>query len=193
MSARWLVVLSVGCASLACLRGPDEPLPIDTLPIDTLPIDTAPAAPTEGWAPEGPGLPEPDRGKRGKRHRLPPPDTRPDRPDRDRQNRGGIERIDQQTWKIERRKIREWSADPDTLGAHAEKGGGGYKLERVEPGSDAAALGVRTGDVLRKVNGKSLKDANPMDLWLELKGQSKFEVQIERGGEPRTHQYKIVD
>jgi hypothetical protein len=191
MRGRWLVVLSVGLASLACLRGANEPELIDT-------AAEAPAPPTEGWAPGGPELPERKRKKRGKqRDRFPPPDTRPNprEPERDRQ-RGqddGIENVGEKSWEVERRKLRAWTADPSTLGAHAEKGFGGYRLESVKQGSDAAELGVRTGDVLRKVNGKSLKDADPMDLWLELKGQSRFEVQLERAGEPRTHHYKIVD
>jgi hypothetical protein len=212
MRAGWLAVLAVGLGSLACLRGADDAEPIDTGP-EVFPV------PSEGWTPGGPAIPEPDRrrerkgqpgrgkqgeGKRGKRdrERFPPPDTRPSpRPDppaapgRDRQ-RGqddGIEFIGQETWEVERSKLREWTSDPSSVGAHAEKASGGYRLESVREGSDASELGVRTGDVLRKVNGKSLKDADPVDLWLQLKSQTRFEVQLERGGEPRTHHYKIVD
>ncbi len=70
----------------------------------------------------------------------------------------------------------------------------GYKLIGVRPGSIYRAMGIRSGDVVLKVNGKALDSPEAsFAVYESLKTTDKVELLLSRRGKNRTHTYHIVE
>lgn len=70
----------------------------------------------------------------------------------------------------------------------------GYKLIGVRPGSIYRALGIRSGDVVLKVNGKALNSVEAsFAVYESLKTTDKIELLLSRRGRERTHTYVLVE
>ncbi len=68
----------------------------------------------------------------------------------------------------------------------------GFKLIGVRPGSLYRALGIRSGDVIQRVNGQDIDSPNKaMMLFEELRTNKQIGLDIERRGQKRTLQYDI--
>ena len=68
----------------------------------------------------------------------------------------------------------------------------GFKLVGVRPGSLYRAIGVRSGDVIKSVNGKPIDSPNKaLDLFEKLKNSSHISLDIERRGQPKQLSYTI--
>ena len=68
----------------------------------------------------------------------------------------------------------------------------GYKLVGVRPGSLFRALGVRSGDVIKSVNGTTIDSpSKALGLFEKLKTQSNVSLEIERRGQPKELSYTI--
>ena len=59
----------------------------------------------------------------------------------------------------------------------------GFRAHWVKEGSLVAALGLKSGDVLLKVNGVSLDGREAMSLFQQLPTTRRFEVEFERNGQ----------
>ena len=71
--------------------------------------------------------------------------------------------------------------------------GGGWRLINVKSGSLFSKLGLRRGDVLLTVNGKTIDAQSAMETLNALKGESNFEVKLERRREEQSFKYEIVE
>ena len=70
----------------------------------------------------------------------------------------------------------------------------GYRLIRVRPYNILYKMGARSGDIVKRVNGKALDSTEKlMQMWTSLKTESKITVDLERGGKVMTFDYSITD
>jgi len=68
----------------------------------------------------------------------------------------------------------------------------GFKLIGVRPNSLYRAIGIRSGDVVKSVNGAELNSPNKaITLFEELKNQAKITVDVERGGRAMQLLYQV--
>jgi general secretion pathway protein C len=68
----------------------------------------------------------------------------------------------------------------------------GFKLIGVRPNSLYRAIGIRSGDIVKGVNGSELDSPNKaIKLFDELKNESSITVDVERGGRPMQLFYKV--
>jgi general secretion pathway protein C len=59
----------------------------------------------------------------------------------------------------------------------------GFRAHWVKEGSLLASLGLKSGDVLLKVNGFSLNSRDTMSLFQQLHTTRRFEIELERNGQ----------
>ncbi len=72
--------------------------------------------------------------------------------------------------------------------------GGGFHLAAVRPGSYLESLGLRTGDVVRRIDGRpinSVDDAARACAWLRVADH--FTVEVVRNGAPVQLRFQIAD
>jgi general secretion pathway protein C len=73
--------------------------------------------------------------------------------------------------------------------------GGGFLVREIQPGSVYEKLGVRTGDVIRSVNGQPINNMDEvMKLYQQLGGIDKLgsvAIEVTRGGRTESLQYNI--
>ncbi len=68
----------------------------------------------------------------------------------------------------------------------------GFKLVGVRPGSLYRAIGIRSGDIVKSVNGTAIDSpTKALELFEQLKSSSQIAVEIERRGQPKTLNYNI--
>lgn len=103
------------------------------------------------------------------------------------------------SYQIDGDDLRSELKDLSKLGKQARvvpnyKGGRyeGFKLVGVRPGSLYRNLGIRSGDVIKAVNGRAINSPNKaLELYEQLKSSSQVEVEIMRRGRPQTLSYSI--
>ncbi len=60
----------------------------------------------------------------------------------------------------------------------------GFKLVGVRPGSLYRAIGIRSGDIIRSINGKAINSPNKaMELFSEFKSANSINLEVERRGQ----------
>ncbi len=70
----------------------------------------------------------------------------------------------------------------------------GYKLFRVQPDNILYQLGARSGDIVKRVNGHPVDSTEKlMNMWQNIKSESKITIDIERGGKLNTFDFSISD
>ncbi|MCL1833472.1 MAG: PDZ domain-containing protein [Leptospirales bacterium] len=70
----------------------------------------------------------------------------------------------------------------------------GYKLVRVRPSNILYEYGMRSGDVVKRINGKKTDSAEKMlNMWQGMKDESKINVDVERDGKVVTFELNILD
>ncbi len=70
----------------------------------------------------------------------------------------------------------------------------GYKLFTVRPNNLLYKLGLRSGDIAKRVNGHPIDSTEKLvELWKSIEGQSKITADIERGGKVQTFELNITD
>ena len=68
----------------------------------------------------------------------------------------------------------------------------GFKLVGVRPNSLYRAIGIRSGDVIKRINGREINSPNKaIELFESLKNSSNIALDIERRGQLQTMQYSI--
>ena len=70
----------------------------------------------------------------------------------------------------------------------------GFKLIRVRPINILYEYGMRSGDVIKRINGKKTDSAEKMfSMWQGMKNESKMVVDVERDGKIVTFELNILD
>lgn len=70
----------------------------------------------------------------------------------------------------------------------------GFRLDDVKRGSLAESLGVRSGDIIKGVEGQRLDGVErAIEIYKEVKDRPIISVEVERGGRPITLTYEIKD
>ncbi len=68
----------------------------------------------------------------------------------------------------------------------------GFKLFSIKPGSLTYQLGLRSGDIVRRINGKNLDSPEKvLELYAQLKDASRIALLLEREGKALRHSYLI--
>ena len=70
----------------------------------------------------------------------------------------------------------------------------GFKLMRVRPNNILYEYGMRSGDTIKRINGKKTDSAEKMfNMWQGMKNESKMVVDVERDGKIITFELNIMD
>jgi membrane-associated protease RseP (regulator of RpoE activity) len=109
-----------------------------------------------------------------------------------------IKKLDEHTYEVERGLVRDLvGGSVNTAGARiapVTKNGKleGLRLFGVRPGSLAATLGLRNGDVLQAVNNDKIESANTLlGLYSQLDQLSTVELAGTRGGKPLALTFRL--
>jgi len=111
----------------------------------------------------------------------------------------GVRKVSMYKYEVDRAMIEEELNDLSELGRQARivpnyRNGQyqGFKLIGVRPGSLYRALGIRSGDIIQRVNGQEINSPNKaIQLFEELRSQRNIALDIERRGQKRTLQYDM--
>jgi len=70
----------------------------------------------------------------------------------------------------------------------------GYQLKKVRPYNILYKLGARSGDIVKRVNGKTIDSTDKLyKMWQSLQNENKITVDIERGGRLVTFDLNITE
>ncbi len=149
------------------------------------------------WADKKPEKP----AARGKGPPRPPPRAKKD--DKAKKGKANykdhVRKTGPYSYEIDRSMLDEQLQDLSKLGTQARvvpnyRNGKyeGFKLVGVRPGSLYRAIGVRSGDVIKSINGNAIDSPNKaLDLFDKLKNSSHIDLDIERRGQPKQFAYDI--
>jgi len=111
----------------------------------------------------------------------------------------GVKKVGKNTYQIDREMLNEQLEDLSALSRQArviphyrEGKPQGFKLVGVRPGSLYSHIGVRSGDVLKSVNGEEITSpTKALELYEKLKNSDNVTVDVERRGRKQTLEYMI--
>jgi len=70
----------------------------------------------------------------------------------------------------------------------------GFRLKKVRPYNILYKLGARSGDIVKRINGKTINSTEKLyKMWSTLQNESKISVDIERGGSLVTFDLNITE
>ena len=112
---------------------------------------------------------------------------------------GGIKKIDDNTFEIDKDLVAKALVNPMALAKGARivpamKNGKpeGFKLYAIRPSSVFAKLGLSNGDTLTSVNGFELNSADKaLEVYTKLRESTSLELEVTRRGKPVTLKYSI--
>lgn len=113
--------------------------------------------------------------------------------------KNGVSKTGDNEYQIDREMLNEQLADLNKLARQArviphyrDGQAQGYKLVGVRPGSLYSHLGVRSGDILKGVNGEEVNSPNKaLELFEKLKSTDNVTLEVERRGKPVALEYNI--
>jgi len=111
----------------------------------------------------------------------------------------GVKKNGEYDYTIDKQMLDEQLTDLTQLGMQARvipnyrKGKyEGFKLVGVRPGSLYRAIGIRSGDIVRSINGEAINSPNKaMELFNKLKNSSSLNLEVERRGKIEQFNYSI--
>ena len=101
------------------------------------------------------------------------------------------------SFSVERSTLTQQMQKPEFLSQAlmVPNAGGGFLVREIQPGSVYEKLGVRTGDVIRSVNGQAINNMEEvMKLYQQLGGINQVgnvAIEVTRGGRTESLQYNI--
>ncbi len=112
----------------------------------------------------------------------------------------GITRESSNSYKITKALIEEQLQDLNKLGTQARiiphyKDGkaNGFKLVGIRPGSLYSHIGIRSGDVIRGVNGMEINSpTKALQAFEKFKSESEVDLEVTRRGQKKVIHYKIT-
>ena len=106
-----------------------------------------------------------------------------------------VSRTGENVFALSRHQLDEALRDPGQLqylGQIAMPRGGGVRMEAAPPGSLAAKLGLRPGDVIRSVNGQQIASTGDLArLYQQFGTLSRIQAQVQRGSSTVDLSYQI--
>ncbi|MEQ1502977.1 MAG: hypothetical protein ABMB14_12140 [Myxococcota bacterium] len=186
-------ILSVAALEPMGIPDPVAPPPIEEAP-PAPPVRTTRPAPAEVADPRlvvaeiaAEAAPHP-------RHRPTPRKTCTEAPN------PGIVPVGERTWRVDpsvvHRYTRDWST-LDELGWSLRHRGPDGKADGIEVGgfrcgSDPWDAGFRSGDVIRAVNGRSVRSVpQALLVYAAIHGDTRFDVELTRNGRPMTLRFRL--
>jgi len=116
-----------------------------------------------------------------------------------------IQRVSETYYRIEKSAIEEALGNlndivtqarlvPNFTGEGEERTINGFRIFRIKPGSVFEKLGLRNGDVIRKINGVEMDSIERgFELLRQLRFEREFEIEVKRGTREMTLNYEIVE
>ncbi len=101
------------------------------------------------------------------------------------------------SYRIDRDLVAEEMRDPDIFrqALIVPNAGGGFLVRQIKPGSIYEKLGLRVGDVIRKVNGRNINSVDEaLRLYQQLGGVDQVadvELEVLRAGRPEQLRYTV--
>jgi general secretion pathway protein C len=101
------------------------------------------------------------------------------------------------SYRVDRELVAEQMRDPDIFrqALIVPNAGGGFLVRQIKPGSIYEKLGLRVGDVIRKVNGRNINSVDEaLRLYQQLGGLDQVadvELEVLRGGRPEQLRYTV--
>ncbi|MFQ6021146.1 MAG: type II secretion system protein N [Acidiferrobacterales bacterium] len=121
----------------------------------------------------------------------------PSMPDARVPTRGEIRAEGDNVFSVDRNALNEELRNPDLLrqALMVPNAGGGFLVRQIKPGSLYQKLGLRVGDVVRKVNGRDINTLDEaLQLYQQLGGAEQVtgvEIEVMRAGRMERLQYTI--
>ena len=111
----------------------------------------------------------------------------------------GVKKISEYKYQVDRGMLNEQLEDLSALGMQARivpnyRNGKyqGFKLIGVRPGSLYRSIGIRSGDIVKRINGEEINSPNKaIQLFEKLRNEGNIALDIERRGQAKTLQYNI--
>lgn len=111
----------------------------------------------------------------------------------------GIKKIDDNTYEVERAAIDKNLNDLNKLATQARivpafKDGKaqGFKFFSIRPNSLYSQIGVKNGDVIRRINGMDLNSPEKaLELYTKLKDSNRIEIELERNGKVMKNTFNV--
>ncbi|PKL19459.1 MAG: hypothetical protein CVV49_00015 [Spirochaetae bacterium HGW-Spirochaetae-5] len=70
----------------------------------------------------------------------------------------------------------------------------GFKLIRIRPYNILYEYGIRSGDIIKRINGKKVDSTEKLfNMWQGMKNESKMVIDVERNGQIMTFEMNITD
>lgn len=70
----------------------------------------------------------------------------------------------------------------------------GFKLIRIRPYNILYGYGIRSGDIIKRINGKKVDSTEKLfNMWQGMKNESKMVIDVERNGQIITFEVNITD
>ena len=193
----WLAVVTL---TEALVGGPSTGLvaTVETRPDPPAPVAAAPRprerlARSEARAPQTAGVTTTRRATPPQIAKVAPAAARDDLPEP-----LGVQKLGEHDYRIDRAKLEALLDRPDAMsGARSVpvfRGGryAGVRMHSLRPGTAFQALGLRTGDILRAVNGRNLDSPNrALELFQQLRQAPSIDLTVERGGETVVMRYSF--
>lgn len=106
----------------------------------------------------------------------------------------GIREVAEGIYEIDQKMLNDALSDPNQLltQARAIPQEDGLRFFAVRPNSIFFRIGIRNGDVVHRINDVELDNIeNAFAVFQELREQSRFSIDITRGGQDLTYQYTV--
>ncbi|MGB7292964.1 MAG: type II secretion system protein GspC [Thermodesulfobacteriota bacterium] len=110
------------------------------------------------------------------------------------ENADGINQIDEGVYEIDRKMMDELLSNPNDIltKARVVPHDDGLRFFAIRPNSIFSKIGIRNGDTVHKINDVDLDNVeNAFTLFEELRGQSRFSIDLTRRGKKLTYEYTV--